>query len=77
MIKSQINLEINNLNENNIINRINDIVSQKEKSKINVILDIDQTLVYSQRITDEKDIIFNYNNSFNDNHQIEFYLENK
>jgi len=76
-IKNKFNLEINNLNENNIINRINDIVSQKEKSKINVILDIDQTLVYSQRITDEKDIIFNYNNSFNDNHQIEFYLENK
>ena len=76
-IKNKYNLEINNLNENNIINRINDIVSQSEKSKINIILDIDQTLVYSQRITEEKDIIFNYDSSFNDNHQIEFYLENK
>lgn len=76
-IKNKYNLEVNNLSENNIINRINDIVTQSEKSKINIILDIDQTLVYSQRITDEKEIIFNYDNSFNDNHQIEFYLENK
>lgn len=76
-IKNKYNLEVNNLSENNIINRINDIVTQSEKSKINIILDIDQTLVYSQRITDEKEIIFNYDNSYNDNHQIEFYLENK
>ena len=76
-IKNKYNLEINNLNENNIVNRINDIVSQSEKFKINIILDIDQTLVYSQRITEEKDIIFNYDSSFNDNHQIEFYLANK
>ena len=76
-IKYKYNLENNNINENNIINRINDIISQSQKSKINIILDIDQTLIYSQRITDDKDIIFNYDNSFDDNHHIEFYLENK
>jgi hypothetical protein len=70
-------LENNDLSENIIVNRINDIVSQSEKSKINIILDIDQTLVYSQRITNENEILFNYDNSFDDNHQIEFYLENK
>ena len=34
-IKNKYNLEVNNLSENNIINRINDIVTQSEKSKIN------------------------------------------
>ena len=66
-----------NLCENNIDNKINEIISQNKKLKINIILDIDQTLVFSQKI-EESETIININNDIkSDNHYIEFYIENK
>lgn len=65
-----------NICENNIDNKINEIISQNKESKINIILDIDQTLVFSQKIEDSK--IINLNNDVcNDNYYIEFYIDNK
>ena len=67
-----------NICENNINNKINYIISHNKENKINIILDIDQTLVFSQKI-EEKEKIVNINNNdlCNDNYYIEFYLENK
>ena len=65
-----------NINENNIDNKINEIISQNKESKINIILDIDQTLVFSQKIEDST--IININNDLcNDNYYIEFFIDNK
>ena len=64
--------------DNNIIGKIDNIILKSKNNKINIILDIDQTLVYSQRIYNEKDKIQILNdNIYSDNHFIEFYLENK
>lgn len=66
------------ISENNINEKIDNIISEANKNKINIILDIDQTLVYSQRINNEKDKMkLLNNNTLSDNHFIEFYLENK
>ena len=42
---------------------MNEIVSKMENNKINIVLDIDQTLVFSQKITDPE-LIKNYQNKF-------------
>ena len=66
-----------NICENNINNKINEIILHNKESKINIILDIDQTLVFSQKI-EEKERIININKDLcNDNYYIEFYIENK
>ena len=61
------------------ISKINNIINEDNKSKINIILDIDQTLVYSQSLTDINDL--NYINNLNfdksDSHYIMFTLDNK
>ena len=65
-----------NISENNIDNKINEIISQNKERKINIILDIDQTLVFSQKIEDST--IININNDLcNDNYYIEFFIDNK
>ena len=81
-ISTKFNLESLNINENNINNKINKIISHAN-SKINIILDIDLTLVYSQRINSNEELLL-YNNNKNknngyseDSHLIEFYFENK
>ena len=59
-------------------NKINDIINRKNKNKINIILDIDQTLVFSQLLTSYEDI--NYINDLNidktDSHFITFLIDN-
>ena len=59
-------------------NKINDIINRKIKNKINIILDIDQTLVFSQLLTSYEDI--NYINDLNidktDSHFISFLIDN-
>ena len=59
-------------------NKINDIINRKIKNKINIILDIDQTLVFSQLLTSYEDI--NYINDLNidktDSHFITFLIDN-
>ena len=79
-ISTKCNLAKLNINENNINNKINETILNV-KSKINIILDIDLTLVYSQRINSDEEMLL-YNNRKNnkysdDSHLIEFYLENK
>ena len=76
-IKSKYKIEDNNLYENNLINKINDIILQTKRNKVNIILDIDQTLIYSQRVNEGENKISNLNETSIDNHYIEFYLENK
>ena len=67
----------NSICEDNINEKIDNIILEN-KNKINIILDIDQTLVYSIGIKNEKDkILLLNNNIYSDNHFIEFYLENK
>ena len=60
-------------------NKINDIINRKNKNKINIILDIDQTLVFSQLLTSYEDI--NYINDLNidktDSHFITFLIDNR
>ena len=59
-------------------NKINDIINRKNKNKINIILDIDQKLVFSQLLTSYEDI--NYINDLNidktDSHFITFLIDN-
>ena len=78
--KISIKYKLKNLNisVNNINNKINEILLQPN-SKINIILDIDQTLVYSQRINNKEELtLYNNNIQYNDDcHFIEFNLENK
>ena len=50
-------------NEKNLEESLNEIVSKMENNKINIVLDIDQTLVFSQKITDPE-LIKNYQNKF-------------
>ena len=65
--------------EDYFVSKINNIINDYNKSKINIILDIDQTLVYSQSLTDINDL--NYINNLNldktDSHYIMFTLDNK
>ena len=77
-ISIKYNLENYNISEYNINNKINEILLQPN-SKINIILDIDQTLVYSQRINNKEELaLYNNNNEYSDDcHFIEFILENK
>lgn len=72
-ISSKFKINVN-ISELNIDNKINEIISQKNKTKMNIILDIDQTLVYSKRI-DEKSYLNKIEDT--DNHYIEFYLNNE
>lgn len=60
------------------INKINNIINQTNKSKINIILDIDQTLVYSQSVKSIEEINFinNLNIDKTDIHFIMFKMEN-
>ena len=73
-IKNNIGLE----NDNAIINKLNEIIHQTNKTKINIILDIDQTLVYSQLINSED---INYINNLNidkeNSHYIMFSIGDK
>ena len=61
------------------IGKINNIINEDNKRKINIILDIDQTLVYSQSLTDINDLNYINNLSFDktDSHYIMFTLDNK
>ena len=69
-----------NENEKDIyfINKINNIINQTNKSKINIILDIDQTLVYSQALKSIEQINFinNLNVGKKDFHFILFTMGN-
>ena len=60
------------------MNKINNIINQTNKSKINIILDIDQTLVYSQSVKSIEEINFinNLNIDKTDLHFIMFTMEN-
>ena len=77
-IKDQnINSSLQNVfsNDKDIEESLNEIVSKMENNKINIILDIDQTLVFSRRITDPeliKNFQNNFQNSFSDSHLISF-----
>ena len=69
-----------NENERDIyyMNKINNIINQTNKTKINIILDLDQTLVYSQSVKSIEEINFinNLNIDKTDIHFIMFTMEN-
>jgi len=79
--KYKLDNHINDIKEKDdfIIGKINNIINEDNKNKINIILDIDQTLVYSQSLTDINDL--NYINNLNfdktDSHYIMFSFDNK
>jgi hypothetical protein len=71
---------ISEITKENINDKINNIMIQDNKDKINIILDIDQTLVYSYKVENDKSKVLNSNiNNYNikDNHYIEFYIGNQ
>ena len=76
-IKNKYYKENNNFCENNLIKNLNDIILQAKNNKLNIILDIDQTLVYSQSVNEVEKIILNSNDIISDSHYIEFYFDNK
>ena len=61
------------------IGKINNILNKENKNKINIVLDIDQTLVYSQSLSSINDLNYINNLDFDktDSHYIIFTLDNK
>ena len=69
---------ISSVNEGIILDKINEIIYQANKNKINIILDIDQTLVYSQLINpDDINKINNLNIDKENSHYITISIEEK
>ena len=62
--------------ENELGNKINNILSQNKCDKLNIILDVDQTLIYSKEVN-EKEILVYSSNKSSDSHFIEFFFNNK
>lgn len=69
---------VNGLNEdeNELENKINIILSQNKSDKLNIILDVDQTLIYSKEVNEKKMLLYS-NNNLVDCHFIEFSFNNK
>ena len=70
--------DINGLNDDEyeLGNKINNILSKDKSDKLNIILDVDQTLIYSKEIN-EKEMLLYSNNKSTDCHFIEFNFNNK
>ena len=70
--------DINGVNDdgNELGIKINNILSKNKSNKLNIILDVDQTLIYSKEIN-EKEILLYSNNKSCDSHFIEFNFNNK
>ena len=79
-IKNSNNISSNNDNDSNlytdnIIGKLNNIISTTKTNKINIILDIDQTLIYSYQVESMDKNLLNIGNTA-DNHFIEFNFDN-
>ena len=70
------NLNDVNGDENELGNKINNILSTNKSDKLNIILDVDQTLIHSKEVNENEIPLYSKNN-LNNCHFIEFYFNNK
>lgn len=75
-IKNKYKYKFEDINDDVLGNKINNILSQDKSDKLNIILDVDQTLVYSKEVN-EKEMLLYSNNKSCDCHFIEFFFNNK